>query len=1006
MPIKELFIAVVFCLVSSSIWTQAGQKISGIVKDSKTQDPLGGASVFIKNSTVGTSTNEEGKFELMLPLNSSMGYTLFISYLGYKTQEIDIRTSTYFDIRLIEDLESLDEVIITSSYGTKKRKEELVGSIVKVKSKDIVPQQAVTSFDELLEGQLAGVYIETNPRIGEEVAINIRGQGSLTPLGQNIVGTSTQPLIIVDGIILSEEIGIDGNNFFDVGTGNISENILNPLARVGVQDIESFEVLKDAAAVGIYGADAANGVILITTKKGRVGRTVFNASIQAGFQNAINQFQYLNGEQYQSILNQYHFNNGDFDRIQEWNGVNTDWFELLNRTGSFYRYILGASGGSKSLTYRVNTTYQINNETQVNNSFTNLNTNLSLEYTLGNFSAGLSIAPSLAEKNDPNTLYNFAVAPTIPVYDENGNFFPFDSFGNPLAVAEQNRRQIKTFALLTSINANYQFNEKLRISTLFGMDYSLKDEDRFFSGLNGSGQFNDGDLGRRILRERNTNRWNWSANILYNNTFNDDHGFDALAGIETRQERVEFSFIRGDNFLNFETPQPISEASEIDFQSDSFENTGRSFFSQINYNFKKKYFFLLNARVDQSSAFGNDRNTAFNAGAGVSWNISAEDFFDPNENSFVDFLRVRLSYGSTGNSRIGSYRALGLYSVFDNNGGYNNGDYAIPSTAPNPNLGWERNTKFNFGIDFNFFSRFSITAEIFRDNISDLITSRPIISETGFTSVQINGASMFNQGFELSLQANWFNNEKFSWTTNFNISTLQNEITDLQGLGSQSSSAENALSRQVGFAQSTIWGFDFIGIDPATGRELFNVDGNIYDASFVAQNFDSSHWQPIGDRQPDIYGGIRNMFNFKNLQMSIIWSYALGQEILVDRNITDNYRILFNRNISLNVWEQSWQQQGDQAQYPIISNSNRIIANSSKYLFDESHFRLRTINIGYNFNLEKLKLPLKSLNLFLNGSNLFYIFINPEDDFGNGVAEFRSVYPEMRTISGGFNISF
>jgi len=987
-------------------FSQNTREISGIVRDKTTNQPLPFASILIKNSGKGAVTKDDGRFTYLIQNESPIEkVVLQISFLGYKTQEILVGDAYYFEIYLVEDQEALNEVIITSSYGTKKRKEELVGSISSVKTKDIVVEQAVTTFDELLEGQLAGVYIEPNPRLGEEISINIRGQGSLTPLGQNLVGTSTQPLIIVDGIILSEEIGIDGNNFFDVGTGNLSENILNPLARVGIQDIESFEVLKDAAAVGLYGADAANGVILITTKKGRVGKPVFNASVQAGFQNPVNQFQYLNGEQYQTILNQYHFNNGDFNIIQEWNGVDTNWFDILNETGSFQRYILGVSGGGKKFRYRFNNTYQINDEAQVANSFDSFNSALSLSYTDKKFDVTLNISPSYTEKNDPNTLYNFAVDPTIPVFDETGNFFPFASFGNPLAVAEQNRRRVETFALLTSINFNYKLTDKLRFTTLFGMDYSNKDQDQFFSGLNGSGQFNDGDLGRRVLRDRDTNRWNWSANLFYNTTFGENHSFDALAGIETRQERVEFSFARGDDFLNFETPQPISLANEQDFEADSFENTGRSLFSQFNYNYKKKYFFLLNARIDQSSAFGDDRNTAFNAGVGASWNISSEEFFDPDRTSFIDFLRLRLSYGTTGNSRIGSYRALGLYTVFDNSTGYNGQDYANPSSAPNPNLGWERNTKFNIGVDVNFLDKFRMTAEFFRDNRDDLITSRPIISETGYNNVQINGASMFNQGFELTLEANWFNNDSFSWSTNFNISTLKNEITQLQGLGSQFSSAENALSRQVGFAQSTIWGFDFIGIDPATGRELFNIDGEIYDASYVA-NLNPSDWKPIGDRQPDIYGGFRNTLSYKDFTFSMIWSYAIGQDVLIDRNLVDNYRVLFNRNLSVNVWEQAWQQQGDVAQYPIISNTNRIVANSSKYLFDESHLRLRTINLAYNVPVVEWKLPLKSLNVFANGSNLFYWFFNPENDFGNGIAELRSVYPEMQTFTVGLNATF
>ena len=996
---------IAFCLSFFYGHAQNTRDISGVIKDKTTNQPLLGASILIEGTSKGATTDINGTFKYTVQTNKAIkDIVLVVSYLGFKTQKIVLENKSFFEVLLEEDAEALGEVVITSSYGTQKLKQEVVGSIASIKTEDIIAEQPAITFDDLLEGQLAGVYIETNSRLGEETSINIRGQGSLTPLGANVVGTSTQPLIIVDGIILSEEVGIDGSNFFDVGTGNLSENILNPLARVGVQDIKSFDVLKDAAAVGLYGADAANGVILITTKAGRSGKPTFNAAIQSGISSPINQFQYLNGFQYQTILNAYNFNNGDFNNIQEWNGVDTDWFDLLNQAGTFNRYQVGVSGGSEKWKYRVNATYQVNNESQVNNEFKKLNTTLALDYKSKKFSGSIRFSPSISEKNDPNTLYAFSVAPTISIFDDDGSYTSFPTYGNPLAVANQNKKQAKTKAFLTSISGNYNILPNLKLTSLFGMDFSNKDEDRFFSGLNGSGQFNDGDLGRRIIRNRNTNRWNWSANLFYNTTFNGLHSFDALLGVEARQEKVDLSFARGDNFAILSSPQPITSATEQDYESDSNENTGRSLFSQLNYNYNKKYYLLINARVDQSSAFGSDRNTALNAGVGASWNISSEEFFDPDGTSFIDFLRLRISYGTTGNSRIGSYRALGLYTVNEN--GYNGNDYANPTSAPNPNLTWERNKKFNIGLDVNFLGRFKFTGEYFRDNIEDIITNRNVISEIGFSSAQINGAEMYNQGVEFSLQANWFKDGDFKWSTNFNISKIENKVTSLKGLGSEFSSAENARSRQVGFSTSTIWGFNFIGIDPATGRELFDVNGNIYDASYVASNFDSSDWTPIGDSQPDIFGGIRNNFSYKGFNLNMIVSYASGQDALIDRNLTDNYRILFNRNISVNVWDEAWQQQGDISRYPRISNNNRIISNSSKYLFDESHIKLKSINLSYDFDTKKMNLPLKSFNLFVNASNLGYWFFNKGSDSGNGIAELRNVYPEMFTISMGVNTTF
>ena len=989
---------------------QSSREIYGVVKSESTNEVLPGASVTIKGTRKGAITNFDGEFSYTVKSENLTRVFLVVSYLGFEPKSIPLGTDSYFEILLKENSTSLQEIVITSSYGTKKLREEVVGSISTVKAADLGVEQAVVSFDELLEGQIAGVNIETNPRLGEAVKINIRGQGSITPLNGNVVGTSTQPLIIIDGIILSEETGLDGNNFFDVGTGNLSENILNPLAKIGIDDIESFNILKDAAAVGLYGADAANGVIIITTKKGKKGKLQFNASSQIGVTTAFNGLNYLNGEQYQRVLNAYNTNSGNLQAVQPWNGVNTNWFDLLNKDGVFNRINFSASGGKKDITYRLSLGFQKTIEAQINNSFQKLNSSFSVGYRKKGFEASLVFSPSLTLKKDPNKLYSFALPPNISPYEEDGSYTPFASFGNPLAVAEQNKSEAQTFAFLTSFQSSYSFNENLKISTLFGLDFSNKDEDKFFSGLNGSGDFGtDNDApsgfvkGRRVLRDRDTQRWNWNSNLAYNKSFGEYHNFDGILGVELRQEKVAFSYARGDGFMDFTNPQPITGAFEQDYRNDSSETTGRSLFSQFNYNFKSKYFFLLNMRLDQSSAFGNDKNTAFNGGIGASWNISKEDFLS--ESELVDFLRLRVSYGTTGNSRIGSYRALGLYTT-SVGAGYNGGEYANLSSAPNPNLTWETNKKFNIGLDFNFLGKFKFTTDFFRDEIVDQIVSRNVIVESGFTSAEINGAAMYNQGIELSLNTELVKNSNFSWNTSVNFTTIQNKVTSLVGLGSDFSASENARAQTVGYSTSTLWGFEFIGIDPATGRELFNVDNQIYDGAQVRSLFDASDWKPIGDSQDNFYGGLRNNIRYKNFNLNIIMSYAYGGDVLVDRVLYDNYRVLSNRNISVNIHDDAWFNQGDNAIHPIIVNDNPLISNSTKYLFDTSNIKLKSVSFSYRFPVKKYNWPLKSLAVNVNGSNLFYWFKDQSPEGKNGIAQFRNQYPEARTFTVGINTTF
>jgi len=996
---------VVFYFIFSFFYSfsQVPKTVKGVVIDPISNSPLIGATVAIQNSTTGTLTDFNGNFELNFIRENNKKYTLQVAYIGYKTSIISIsETKKYYEIFLSPSKQQLDEVVITSSYGTKKLREEVVGSISTINPKNIVQEQAVVSFEELLEGQVAGLSVEINPQLGENVAIDIRGKGSLTPLNGNIVGTSTQPLFIVDGVILSEETGIDGSSFFDSGTDRFSENFLNPLAKIGIENIESINVLKDAAAVGIYGADAANGVIIITTKKGRNGKTQFNASIQSGFSTAINQFKYLSGEEYQQVVNEFNRNAGNLNNIQPWNGIDTDWFNLLNTIGAFSRYNLNISGGSDKVTFRAGAGFQKNNEAQINNSYQKLNTSFALDYNKQKLAISLKLAPSFVKRNNPNTLYNFAVRPTLALYDKNGDFSDFDFFGNPLAVANQNISSSSILNLLNSLKIDYQLTPKLKFYTLLGSDISFKDEEKFFSGLNGTGQLSNGSKGRRIIRTKNTTRYNWNGSLFYETSFKNKHFMDAIIGTEVRIQNVNAIFMNATDFKNFGTPQPINAAKNSILAFDSTENKGISMFSQFNYNFYKRYFLLANYRIDKSSVFGTDNNTAFNGGLGASWNISNEAFLI--NNNFINFLRLRFSYGTTGNSRIGSYRALGLFSR--GNRGFNDNLTAKISALPNPNLGWEKNTKFNLGLDFNFLNTFKLTTEIFRDNISDVILLRDVIPEIGLLNAQINGAEMYNQGLEISLNSSLIKSEKFNWNSTFFFTKIENKVTALSGFGSKFSGAENARAQRIGFPTSTLWGFNFLGIDTATGNELYKVKDQIYNSTEISENFERTDWQPIGDTQPDFFGGFNNTFQYKNLSLSVNISYTYGADVLLGREFLDNYNILFNRNINVNVFEDAWRKQGDLANLPAITKARNIISNSSKYVFDTSHIKLKTINLAYQFPIKKMKIPLKKLSLFVNGSNLFYWFKNPSPNGKNGVAEYRSTYPEMRTISFGLNTRF
>ncbi|MBC6400935.1 MAG: SusC/RagA family TonB-linked outer membrane protein [Ekhidna sp.] len=1001
--------ALFFHLAARAQEETTDQEIRGVVYQLSNQAdlPLPGASVSVVGESTGTVTDLDGKFILKVKGDDIQQKTLLISHVGMNTHTESIGNQSQLTIYLEPIITQLDQIVITSSYGTSKPKEEVVGSITTLSSKELAPEQPVATFDELLEGAAAGILVEVNPVLGGATAIDIRGQGSLTPLSTNSAGSSTQPLIIVDGVILSEEISLEGNNFFDRGFNSLSEDLLNPLAKIGIDNIESFSILKDAAAVGLYGADAANGVIIITTKSG-IGRDFsLNASMQTGITTSFNRFKYLNGEQYQSVLNALYTNSGETNNVREWDGVDTNWFDLLNRNGSFWRYNVSGFGAIKNWRIRAGIGYQKTNEAQRENTFEKLNSLLSVDYSKDKFDLRFRIAPSLVVKNAPNTLYAYALPPTISLYDDKGSYTYIATYGNPVAVSRQNTAKTNTTALLSSLKLDYELTEEWNVSALVGLDLSFKDQDRFFSGLNGTGNFRDGTQGRRLIRDRDTQKWNWNSTITFNPTLSEAHHVDAIAGVELRGERVDFSFARGDGFDNFATIQPVSLAEEQDYETDYSTSTARSFFSQGNYNYKSKYFFLVNFRIDQSSVFGGDNNTAYNGGVGASWNVSREDFLK--NSALIDFLRLRTSYGRTGNSRIGAYTAVGLFNVSNGPLGYQSEDqYATIDRdfAPNDNLGWEVNKKFNIGVDVDFLNQFSFIMDFFRDQIEDQIVARDVIAESGYNTARINGANMYNQGFEWSLIAHWVSKGAFSWRSSFNLTRIRNKVTSLTGLESDFSPSYLARSQIIGHSTSALWGFRFAGIDPATGRELFLVNGEVHDAEKLNDQFNNTDWEPIGDTQPDFYGGFNNTITFKGLTLNVIMSYSYGGDVLINRSFIDGYNDLAFRNTSLNIYYDAWQAQGDQAALPILVQGNPITHNSSKYVYDNSHIKLKSVSLSYRFPVEKLNLPVKTLDIGLNGSNLHYWFREKSPNGRNGVAELRNPYPEMRSFTLSINTTF
>ena len=999
--------------------------ISGTVYTAKDKQPLPGATIRIKGTGMGAITDFNGKFVYQLKGNDINNLVLEVGFLGMEPQLQKADDKKQFVFYLKEATDELNPVVITSSYGTTKLKEEIVGSISTLYAKDIAVEQASESIDKMITGQIAGVMVENTSGVGGPVKINIRGQGTLSSLTGAKTGTSTQPLIIIDGVVMSEEYAIDAISFN--GSGDTSEDLANPLMKIAPENIETISVLKDAAAVGIYGADGANGVILITTKKGKKGKTQFGFSNQLGISSAINRIKYLSGEQFTELRNDYMKNTTTGYTPVAYNGINTDWFEVLNRSGIYNKYNFNVSGSTSKFSYRTNVSYLKIDEPQLGNDTKQLNAGINLGFNSGKWSANLMLNPSYVQKDAPNIFSSFAYLPTLAVYNADGSYADLGvsgiTRGNPLAAIEQNKNQSQTFGILGSLNLSYQLSKAIKFSTLFGMDYTDKEQDRYFSAANESGQFNgsftlNGILypawGRRILNQRNSTKWNWQGQVLFNKQLNENHEIDGVAGFELSEDKTDFNFKSGVGFVNPDQINKISDAVRDDNpatllvdeskagQSSRGEisyNSRVSFLSQVNYNYKKRYYVLANLRRDESSVFGDDTNVALNGGAGLSWITSNENFLQ--SSTWIDFLKFKVSYGSTGNSRIGSYRAKGLYNISQNN--YNGYIGATTGAAPNGNLSWEKNTKFNVGFDFNIFKRIELTLEYYYDNKTDLITTRDIPTETGYNSVQLNASSMYNKGFELTTRIKWIKSNAFKWTTTFNISTVESKVTDLKGLGSDYALGNLALAQKIGYSTTTLWGIKWVGVDPATGRDLVEKDGKIYDTKTYNDSHTVADWVPIGDTQADAYGGFYNSFTFyNNLTLSVRGDFQLGGYVFVGDVYIDKYSNTLNRNLSVNAYDY-WRNPGDNVSQSAVTSSP-ITPNLSKYIYDGTYVRISNINLSYNVPLKNTFLD--ALSVFADASNVAYWYKEKSPKGMNGIREYSFIYPQARTISLGVNAKF
>ena len=983
----------VLVLMFASVTAQQ-RTITGMVRSTE-GELLIGATILLPGTDQGTATDYEGKYILDIPADAE---ELVFSYTGMQTKTLTVGNRTRLDVILQPDVQMIKEVVVTAYTGELDQK-DLVGSYEQVEGDELLPQRPIESFDKMLEGQVAGVQVELNTgEPGLPVQVRIRGNASIPPVRSSDIVASGQPLFVLDGVPLYD---VSETNTANTPFSNTLDQQLNPLMFVRPEDIESITVLKDASATAIYGANAANGVILITTKQGKAGKAKLTGGFSTGFSNLINEVEFLNTREYVTLARETFFNTGKNPADAGPLDIETDWPALTQRQGSIINANLSLSGGNNKTTYFLSAGYYEENAISRGNGLeritlrSNLNTKLSEKLNLRyGFSGGY------VRKTSFSDFGAFTYPPNQSPINPDGSFNNggfFINRPNPVAALAQNEFFHDAFNINNNLRLSYEILPGLEVRISGGLDGYLQLQYQYESALNGSGRTRNGQA-RRFTR--GNLQWVANGQVSYQRNF-DRHRLSTLAGVErnkqiTYRQRISANDFPSDQLREFWTVN----TENIDADESNYQDASESFYAQVSYDYDYRYYLTLSGRRDASSIFGGDVQAANFFSAGAAWAFSQERWMEPME--WLHFGKLRASYGLTGNSRLGTYSARGLY-------GYNDAflygnNIGIAPTAPaNDNLTWELVRKYNFAIDLELAeSRLRITIEHYRHYTEDAIYTIPVPLESGFTNIVTNAADQRNTGWEASIET--VNTEgEVRWTTRFNMARNRNQLTRIEAERFPASSL-NSRGLVVGQNSSVIFGVPFAGVDPYNGKPLYFLpDGSITDDDDLVD--DPANWVPIGQAAPDWYGGMTNTVTYKGLSLACLVSYTYGGDILVNGlTFTDGRQISFN-NQSSNQLDR-WQQAGDLTDTPRLHIDNTFQYNSTRYLFENDFLRLANVNLSYRLPDRWLDaLGISSFSLTAQANNLGYLYSTRSRANRNGIAEYRFRFPEARSFMFGLNVT-
>jgi TonB-linked SusC/RagA family outer membrane protein len=1000
-------------LIGSQAYAQS-RNVTGVVTGSDNGQALPGVSVKISGSNSGTQTDGSGKYSV----NVASGATLTFTYIGYETKTVNVGAQATLNVALTPNENVLNEVVVSSGFGIRQAKKDITGSTVSISGKEIedLPLQTV---DRAIQGRLAGVQVSSTSGIpGSAIDIRIRGVGTF-----GTTSAALSPLYVIDNVQVSSG---------DLTRGTTSSNAL---ASLNPDDIETITVLKDASASAIYGSQAANGVVIITTKRGKSGATQINANYYTGFNDNIKDVKLLSGPEYIQLSLEAYANRYGATSTQYTNYYNTyvtpfggvsgvptyDWFGVVSKKGITANYEANARGGNEKTQFYIGANYN-KQSGQI----------IGTDFSRGSFKVNLDHQPS--KKVEINTSINLATvnqrttsgggafanisriaqlqAPNNAIYNADGTYntnLPgaYDTY-NMLQLAEFNKNTNSTKQLTGNTALKYYILPSLTIRTSFGLDYYNADENNYLDPRFGDGKATNGDV--TGFNTQNVNFQNDEV-LNYVKTFGGVHNLNALVGFNYRSVANKTLTAESQNFPLYLFQQITSGSTPFLTGGGRTNYRTLGYFAKADYNYKSKYYFSGTVRRDGSSKFGTDTRFGWFPAGAVSYRISQEPFFK--NVKFVNDLKIRASYGSTGNQGVlGNFDAK---SVYAKSGDYISGatlGTGIANTLGNTFLQWERSTTTDIATEFTLFnSRLSGSIGVYRKVSSATITPVNLPLTTGFTSINQNAGKIRNQGYEIQLSSINVESNGFKWTTDGNISFNQNRITELPD--NQTILGGN-YAYTLGKAINQFYTYRSAGVNPADGRPMW-YDGNGNITYLLNAATDRRY---IGDQNPKYIGGLGNTFSYKGVSVTGFFQFSLGNYAYnSDRTFFERSGSTVDRNQYTDNLRR-WTTPGQITDIPkpyfggTVNNVGGITMSSSyalsdRFIEDASYIRLKNVSISYDIPKSLLnRVKLRSVRVYAQGINLVtitkYRGIDPETllsgDFGT--------YPQAKNYTLGINVGF